>query len=247
MRVRNNSWSLRLVIFLFLTLGSFFFHCGIEEDTGFAVVRELRIAAVVAEPPELAPGDEVTLIAYSVDPEGRDLAYLWFNPPEFIEPNKGIPEEIQPIGFDQRITWKAPERTGTYTLIVLTVPVEYLPELVGVQNFESLENIPHALAFKKITVSDSLQKNHNPVIEDISITPSYFEPGDTITLTAVASDPDSDELQFAWISTQKGLSSDYKNPVEFKVPNDGLPAIIYLIVRDMRGGSALSSIEILPR
>ncbi len=221
-----------------------FLACGIENDTGFAVVRELRVAAVIAEPAEPLPGDLVHLKAVAVDPESRELAYLWFNPPEVIDPKGGIPEGIQPIAFSSDFEWIASEKEGTYTLVVFVVPVEFLPEVTGLENFSDLRRIPHAIAFKNINVSTRERRNHNPVIEDVIIDPPEFISGDRITLTAVVGDEDGDEVEFAWLSVTPGLSSDYGNPVGFEIPEDSSPATVYLVVRDKRGGSALMMIEL---
>ncbi len=229
---------------LFMLILLILFACGIEEDAGFAVVRELRVAVVLAEPAEPVPGGIVHLRAIGVDPESRELAFLWFNPPEVVDPKEGIPHGIQPIAFTSEFDWTAPETEGTYTLIVVVVPVEFLSELAGAQDFNNISNIPHALAFKNINVTASTARNHNPLIEDVLVDPSEFAPGDTINLRAVANDPDGDELQYAWLSIIPGLSSDYENPVEFRSPEDGSPVEIYLVVRDGRGGSSIKVIEI---
>ncbi len=229
---------LTVILFMLLTA------CGIEDDTGFAVVRELRVAGIIAEPAEPLPGEVVHLRAVAVDPESRELAYLWFNPPNVLDPNQGIPEGIQPIAFSSDFDWIAPETEGTYTLIVFVVPVEFLPELTELDDFNNLIEIPHAIAFKNISISTSGTRNRNPVIEDVAINPPEFKAGDRIALTAVARDEDGDELQFAWLSITPGLSSDYENPVEFKIPADNSIATVYLVVRDSRGGSALMVLEL---
>ena len=40
-------------------------------------VDKFRVLAVVAEPPEVGPGDEVKLSALVIDPEGREISYQW--------------------------------------------------------------------------------------------------------------------------------------------------------------------------
>jgi hypothetical protein len=234
---------MRLLLFL-LCLFPLLLNCGLQEDAGFAVVRELRVADVIVEPAEPSPGEPALVRAVAVDPESRELAYLWFVPPEVVDPKAGIPEGMEPIAFTPQFLWNAPPAEGEQTLIVFVVPAEFLPELAEFQDFNALRNIPHAIAFKNINVSSSEVKNHNPVIEDIAIEPVVFNAEDKVTLTAIADDPDGDELQIAWLSITPGLSSDYENPVEFKIPEDGSPATIYLVVRDNRGGSALRMIEL---
>lgn len=238
-----NGWILLKGLSLILFLMFLFPACRLDEDTGFAVVRELRIAGIIAEPPEPAPKKLVHITSFALDPESRELAYLWFNPDELIDPGHGIPEGIQPVAFSSEFNWTAPDTNGTYTLIAFVVPMEFLPEVMGLEDLNNLSEIPHAIAFKNINVTTSSIRNHNPQIEDIVIDPPVFNAGDTITLEAIANDPDGDQLQYAWLSVIPGLSSDYKNPVEFRIPEE-ITARVYLVVRDNRGGSALRMIEL---
>jgi len=229
---------------LFMLTCGIMISCGIKEDTGFAVVREMRVVTVIAEPPEPMPNETIHIRGIAIDPESRELTYIWFNAPQVVDPKKGIPEDMLPVAFSEEFSWQAPATPGIYTLILLVIPTEYLPALSELKDFNMLQDIPHALAFTNITVSDNEERNHNPEIIDVVLEPEDSVPGDTMILTAVAADPDGDELQYAWLSLTPGLSSDYENPVKFKIKDNNLPAVIYLVVRDSKGGSDFQMIEI---
>lgn len=225
--------------------------CGMEiEDEGFELIRELRIIAIKAEPPEVKPGEVVKLEAVADEPEGRKIVYVWLGPVEDFDPRYGVPD-IDSLGWGSSVTWQAPEE-GTYTIFVMAYLEEHSEEISKIMSergrFEEIAQIPHSLGFKYMNVSEK-PTNYNPRITAVSIQGAgikqtlslgnskltiNIEKEGKVEIRAYSEDADGDEIWYAWMSTSPGLSSDHGNPVEWEIPKGG--GKIFVIARDGRGG-----------
>jgi len=101
------------------------------------------------------------------------------------------------------------------------------------------------LAAKGIKASESEEMNRNPVIEEVSVSGAIsfdatgdrylVHPDEEILFSALASDPDGDDIAFRWWIIEGRLEEN--NLVEVTWESPGAPGVypVYLVVRDKTG------------
>ena len=138
-----------------------------------ALVDDLRVLGIRAEPPEAAPGDMVVLDALIADPHAsrREVRVAWAicTPGEGGVGTCGDPARVTPLGTSMQATWTvAPDllddaddpETGRDVYVVFGVETDPLDDEV---------EAPHDVAFKRIRVSTSASPNANPRIERFEV------------------------------------------------------------------------------
>ena len=196
--------------------------CGSGFPNEPGLVKRLRVAAIVADKPEVKPGEIVRLTAYVIDPKTGRFGLTW-----------GIEQDLKPLilGEGQSLDWTAPA-AETVQIIAL-----YAQDETG----------DHEAAVKKIVVSNNPEPNRNPLCAIIAVPdPVIGVPvKGKVTLRMEATDPDPADqgnLRVAWMITRGGLSDDTDPVVVWTAPSEPGFYTAYGAVRDMRGGVALSSV-----
>jgi hypothetical protein len=196
--------------------------CGNPLDPAPGMVKRIRVAAIIADKPEAKPGEEITMTAYVIEPMGRQYGVEWF---------LGQDDKSAAIGTGNQVKWLAPQDEGRYLISVVAT------DETG--NFEP--------ATKAMVVSSNPEPNRNPVL-NITAEPApgaSVGPGDRVALKMDYLDPDAedaDNLRPAWLITSGKLSKDDEPEVEWTAPSEPGNYTIYGVVRDMRGGTAFSSV-----
>jgi hypothetical protein len=86
--------------------------------------------------------------------------------------------------------------------------------------------------------------NHLPTLA-LAASGTITAPGGSLSLTALASDPDGDVLTLFWTSPAGTLSQTSGSAVVWTAPPDPLVATVSCRVEDGYGGSAVASITLL--
>lgn len=84
----------------------------------------------------------------------------------------------------------------------------------------------------------SVQDNKDPVIDGYEPLNSRPSPGETVTITIIAYDPDGDDLSYEWDATGGSFSSISANTANWVAPMEPDNYSVEVTVRDGRGGSA---------
>ncbi|MCJ7515377.1 MAG: PKD domain-containing protein [Dehalococcoidia bacterium] len=85
--------------------------------------------------------------------------------------------------------------------------------------------------------------NQSPVISKVTANPAEVVSGKSITITAVAADPDDDPLTYSW-SASDGTITGTGSEVTWAAPNKTGNINIGLTVTDNRGGQATGSVAV---
>lgn len=228
-----------------------------------ALVDQLRVLGVKAEPPEATPGSEVALSALVADPfgGGRPVTHTW-----------GVCTPTPYVGVASCGDEGNTLPLGTGTAQTLTLATTLLDGLdlesaeQGIDLFVVLAvNVPETvsepaateLAYKRVRVSTSLEPNHNPasatLLADGSAT--LIANGERVTLQATVSEDsvetflnplgelEPEELKFSWFST----GGEWERALSFGdaitgasenewTPPEENPADVWIVIRDTRGG-----------
>lgn len=138
-----------------------------------ALVDDLRILGIRAEPPEAAPGATVALDALIADPQAaqRDVRVAWAicTPGEGGVGTCGDPSRVTPLGTSMQATWTvtpdllddaADPAAGRDVYVVFGVEADPVGGEV---------EAPHDVAFKRIRISTAAVPNANPRIEQFEV------------------------------------------------------------------------------
>ena len=162
------------------------------------------------------PSGSCRVKCYAEDPDGDKVAYSWAASGGNI------------FGTGPVVTWFAPETTGIHNITVAVT------DGLGGEGRSSL-NITAALSCL-------------PIIENLIVTPKEprFMKGEKIfigkscELKCIASDPDDDELSYAW--SADGGKLDGEGPVlTWTAPHKGGKVTITVTISDGTGGTATES------
>jgi len=126
-------------------------------------------------------------------------------------------------GEGRAISWTAPEAEGSYSITVL------------------VEDIMGGKSTTSVTIDVGV--NHPPVIESLSAEKAKILKNKSCSVECVASDPDNDELSYAW-SIERGSVSGSGSKVEWTAPPSGGKFIIMVTVSDGKGGVASEEVLI---
>ncbi len=140
--------------------------------------------------------DEITeLRCEATDPAGSDLEYVWTS-------NGGVFSGQQNKN-QFWVNWRAPKQDGTFNLTV------------------TVKNAKGLTVSKTLTMV--IGANRPPIVSGVTVSPATPVPGETCTLTAAATDPDSDALTYKWLSNNDPITSVGNNIGTWIAPNaDGV-------------------------
>lgn len=195
-----------------------------------AVVVDLRVLGVRAEPPEAAPGAAVTFDTLVADPggAGRELSYAWAicAPGDGGVGRCGDPANILALGSGLTATWTVPAdalagldadsaRVGVDVFVVLGIEARGAVDASG--------DTPHDVAFKRVRISTNPAPNANPVLTSFAVA-GQTSPGAVTVVPEVdlplearpASDAQEayllasgaqavEEARFTWLITSGGV------------------------------------------
>jgi len=88
-------------------------------------------------------------------------------------------------------------------------------------------------------------ENEAPVLDSLVVSANQVAPGDSITLSATAHDPNRDALSFAWTAPAGTFSTPSASSTSWTAPATTGVQVVRLQVTDARGTSTTASIEIL--
>lgn len=230
------------------------------------LLEEMRVLAIRAEPPEVAPGDTIALDALVVDPlgEGRPVQQTWAvctPDPALGEASCGEPGRTVPLTVGTAATFTVPGDA-----------LDGLPDEVALRGIDlyvflaaQAAELPGGAeadgeaAIKRVRVSTDPLANRNPRL-------AWFAPADAVhdgereLLQAVATEesmetyegpfgPDEELLRFSWYTTagdlERGVTLGESEPWIADLEWDAeTPATLYLVLRDDRGGIDWASYEV---
>lgn len=173
-----------------------------------------RIQAFATPSLQIERSATTTFFAKAIDQETKDLNYI------FIFPNMTIETD------EKKTDWVAPDQTGMYTCILI-VEDEYLQR---------------DTAFLEIEIVDEI--NISPVIESLTSSSAYTLPGNSIDITAVVTDANSDPIEYTW-SVNNGNLIGSGSQVTWAAPSSESIGIVQLNVNDGRGGISHASIRLI--
>ncbi|MFW6150337.1 MAG: PKD domain-containing protein [Chloroflexota bacterium] len=127
-------------------------------------------------------------------------------------------------GQGPSIMWQAPSKPGSYTVAVTTIDSQ------GGQTTGQLS-------------VDVVNTNKPPVIEVLKADPSLVCPGDTSTIRCKASDPDGDELTYAWTASGGSITGD-GSTAYWTAPSAGGTYTVTVTVTDGGGGETRRGIRV---
>jgi len=95
-----------------------------------------------------------------------------------------------------------------------------------------------------VEVKDLMADNMPPVMEGVESSIAIIAPGQSVSITATASDPDNDFLNYYWRANGGMLSLSDGSGIEWQAPDAPGTYTIEVIVNDGKGGADSESIEI---
>lgn len=149
------------------------------------------------------------LMAIASDPNDDTLTYTW-------EADAGTFTGSGPV-----VTWNAPDKSGSYTIVVV------VSDGRGGQAEEELV----------------LGVSQEPVIESLTATPPRVDTGGTSTLVCEAYDPEGDQLTYSWSASAGTISGDGRR-VQWAPPAEGGKFIIRVTVKNESQGEARRHITV---
>jgi hypothetical protein len=123
--------------------------------------------------------------------------------------------------FGQYVLMNVP--TGTYDIIFYHD---------GYTEVETEGVIVNAASDTQLDMVDLAYIGNHPVINTVDANPFIIEPGDTVTLTASAFDPDGDDLTYTWTSVYGTFDIDTGNPVTWTTIEEDVTCKITVTVSD---------------
>lgn len=203
-----------------------------------SLVAGLRLFAVAAEPPEVAPGDRVVLRALWHSPGGTNTTFRWSHCPApadgAIDRCEGLEEEL-PSGDDVDATSLLAPGDTSVELVRLTV------ESPG----------DSVTAGKRVAIGRGGAPNTNPVVQGLTVTSGEGPDGDQARMVLEATpgsvertpEGTDEELFVSWFATAGTFEDDRSfgpEPTRFEVlwtpPAEAGDVSLWAVLRDGRGG-----------
>ena len=157
---------------------------------------------------------EVLLICEASDADGDKLTYSWTS-------SGGTFISTDPSS--NLSNWRAPKFKGEFTIDV------------------SVSDGKGGVAKQSLKVT--VQDNRNPVISQVTANPSSLKREETSSISCNATDPDNDNLTYAWEATGGTVSGSGKT-VTWKAPAEDGTYTVKVKVDDGKGGTADGSVVI---
>jgi hypothetical protein len=233
----------------------------------YSRVHSLAVLAIVAEPPEIAPGEATRLSALAVDPDGRPVALEWAAcalPPPAGEPvdrrcvagEEG--EFLTPLGAGAAADFTLPPvDAGALGLPDATAGVYYPIRLTARAGEDRV------VAIYRLRVASAAGRNHNPTLDGLFAEGKPLEEGALVRggapialsprvagsetylgydLEAGSLAAKREQLRLSWFSTDGDFAEDHTGgdlPDNAWTPACAREAIdLWLVARDERGGAA---------
>ena len=121
------------------------------------------------------------------------------------------------------VNWTAPQQPGSYNITVL------------------VEDSMGGMSTTSVTIN--VGANHPPVIESLTADKTCLGRSASCSIKCIASDPDGDELSYAWSVDRGGISGNGANVI-WTAPSDTGEFIITATVSDGNGGVASGEVVI---
>lgn len=173
------------------------------------------IASLEAGADRVSPSGSTEIVCVASSPGSAELTYEWAK-------SGGVMQ-----GTGARVTWKAPDSEGEYTVSVIVTDT------------------------RGTTVSDSVSinvtANRPPQIESLTADALWTRPSGSLQVQCNASDPDGHDLHYEWTATG-GDIDDTGTEVTWTAPEDPGQFSITVTVTDGHGGSDTEtlSVKVMP-
>lgn len=235
---------------------------GPNEET---LIDELRVLAILAEPPEVGAGETAEVSTTIVDPldEGYEslvwaclvsdtessCPYTAVDSPTLsatLPTELSLPEET---ALPLAQVWALACVPGTCPLIdgVRTNPDDWAEELANPYDWmEDLPIVGTSLAYRTVLVSSRTERQPNPTLSTDSATSLSVEVGGSIELSFTVTGNLGEETKVYGYTTAGGFNTTEQRPDEaggvvltWFAPDEAGDAALYVIVNDSLGGTAL--------
>jgi predicted secreted protein len=175
--------------------------------------RNPVLTALTANPRAVAPGGQTTIQATASDPNGDTINYSWTTPKGWSKSGSG-----------DSITLTAPGSYGQRGLVEVTLTDGNGGRVRG-------------------SILVRTDRNQSPIISNLTANPVVVKPGGTSTLTATATDPNGDSLDYTWNVPQNWSQAGSGKQIDVTAPNQAnASATITVTVSDGQGGSSRSAV-----
>lgn len=186
----------------------------------FEKTRDPVIESFQIYPQTVHPGNIITAEIDSYDPYHGELEISYTMDGEFLSQT------------GSSITFKAPKSTGVHE-IEATVTSE-------------VSSISTSRYFE--VVDDGVEIDDPPVIEDIRQSRETAYPGNSITFTVSAYDPDDDPLTYEWESNGRIISDEYGSSLRWTAPDDpGIYEIHVTVTANGKSDRAEATVKVIQK
>lgn len=173
-----------------------------------------RIQSFATQSNTVEKNNTITLYGKGIDQETKDLVYT------FILPDGTL------SGLEKTAQWTAPDQEGSYEMKLI------------------IEDEDQQKDTAVITIEVVSEINIAPEILQLTATSRYTSPDGTISLHAIVTDQNNDEITYSWTATQgQIIGSD--DLADWLAPAEEGISTIELLVTDGRGGSSTASIKLI--
>jgi hypothetical protein len=233
----------------------------------YSRVHSLSVLAIVAEPPEIAPGEATRVSALAVDADGRPVALAWaacaLPPPAGELVDRRCVEEEE---GDLLVPFGAGE-AGDFTLPPIEEGALGLPDATGGVYYPirltAQAGAERVVAIYRLRVAGAGVRNHNPTLDGLFAEGKPLEEGAVVRagapitlsprvagseiylgydLEAGSLAAKREQLRLSWFSTDGEFAEDHTGsdmPDNTWTPACAREAIdLWLVARDERGGAA---------
>ena len=179
--------------------------------------RSPVISSFTAQPTTVNPETISQFRCNATDPDGDTLTYSW-------SATGGV-FQTDAVSKQFWIDWRAPKFAGNFTVTV------------------SVDDGRGGSATR--TINMTIVTNRAPVIGGITTSPAVPKPGDTVTITCNATDPDGDSITFTWQSANGQVTSSGNNIGKWVAPaTDGVYEVLVVVSDGKDNGQTNGSIKI---